>query len=189
MRRPVLCPCISGLETPGRSILRSCGRAAFGRCCGMCARIRCSPSASRRSSRSRCIRSQHDWGRSSEAAERNHRSSALGCGSDSGMAHRSAESQVNSEHRQYPALTRKSSGSSCRICLISRLWRTLQRAVVAFMPPLAGRRDESRRGTLKRAPQRCVETRPTFIPMGGQTGHGDSLTVAAPFRDFLSVPE
>jgi hypothetical protein len=73
------------------------------------------------------------------------------------------------------SLTRKSSGSSCRICRISRLWRTLQRAVVAFMPPLAGRRDESRRGTLKRAPQRCVETRPTFIPMGGQTGHGDSF--------------
>jgi hypothetical protein len=38
---------------------------------------------------------------------------------------------------------------------------------------LAGRRDESRRGTLKRAPQRCVETHPAFIPMGGPQGNGE----------------
>jgi hypothetical protein len=37
------------------------------------------------------------------------------------------------------------------------LWRTLQRAVVAFMPPLAGRRGKSRRSTLKRAPQRTAD--------------------------------
>jgi hypothetical protein len=74
---------------------------------------------------------------------------------------------------ELPSL-RKSSDCSRRNCLIARLWRTLQRAVVAFMPPLAGRRDESRRGTLKRAPQRCVETQPAFNPIRGPEGHGDS---------------
>ena len=69
-----------------------------------------------------------------------------------------------------PPLTRKSSGSSCRICGISRLWRTLQRAVVAFMPPLAGRRDESRRGTLKRAPQALRRNSSDLHPHGWPAG-------------------
>jgi len=79
--------------------------------------------------------------------------------------------------RNLSALTRKSPAHLTRMANEARrpLWRTLPRSLGGIHAGMfSSRRDESRRCMLKRAPQTSPVGDSTFIPIGGQPGHGDS---------------